>query len=158
MTLPSTGAITIAEVATELGLSQTGLSLNHSWVRSLAGAAATGGVDMNDLHGQNGFFTGAIGGTSFNNGAARGIINLAINFVRGTITSFLDVNGTIELSFSGAPNILGSAKIYVFDNTTGGNILLSQNSSTLWEAPASGISGTINIQSTTENYTFTLHT
>ena len=51
MTLPASGAITMAQIATELGISQTGLSLNDSRVRTLAGISS-GAISFNSLHGK----------------------------------------------------------------------------------------------------------
>lgn len=52
MTLPSSGAITMAQVATELGVSQTGINLNQSNVRTLAGKPS-GTISMSDLRGKS---------------------------------------------------------------------------------------------------------
>ena len=49
MTLPSSGTITMAMIATELGISPTGLSLNDSRVRILAGVPS-GAISM-AIHG-----------------------------------------------------------------------------------------------------------
>lgn len=46
-----TGTISMAQVASELGLSQTGINLNHSSVRRLAGKTS-GTISMNDLRGK----------------------------------------------------------------------------------------------------------
>jgi hypothetical protein len=51
MTLPASGAITIAQVAAELGISATGLNLNDSRVRTLAGVPS-GAISLNNLHGK----------------------------------------------------------------------------------------------------------
>ena len=51
MTLP-TGQITMAQVATELGISSTNLNLNDSRVRALAGKT-TGQIAMSDLRGKS---------------------------------------------------------------------------------------------------------
>lgn len=52
MTLPSTGPISMSQVATELGISATGLSLNDSRVRALAGKPS-GTISMSDLRGKS---------------------------------------------------------------------------------------------------------
>jgi hypothetical protein len=52
MTLPSSGPISMSQVAAELGISATGLSLNDSRVRALAGKPS-GAISMNDLHGKS---------------------------------------------------------------------------------------------------------
>lgn len=51
MTLPTSGAITMAQVATELGVSGTGLNLNSANVRTLAGVAS-GPIGFSDLYGK----------------------------------------------------------------------------------------------------------
>ena len=51
MTLPASGAISLSMIATELGLAATGLSLNDSRVRSLAGKP-TGAVSFSDFYGK----------------------------------------------------------------------------------------------------------
>lgn len=51
MTLPASGAITMNQVAVELGISATGISLNLASVRTLAGRAS-GAISMSDLRGK----------------------------------------------------------------------------------------------------------
>ena len=69
MTLPSSGAITMAQVATELGVSQTGINLNQSNVRTLAGRPS-GTISMSDLRGKaNGGASLLVG--SYNDGFAQ---------------------------------------------------------------------------------------
>lgn len=66
MTLPAyPNAISMSQVAAELGVSATGLSLNASNVRSLAGKAS-GAISFSDLHGKSAFvaLTGATVGPS----------------------------------------------------------------------------------------------
>lgn len=52
MTLPSTGPITMQQVANELGVSVVGLSLNAANVRALAGVAS-GPIGFSDLRGKS---------------------------------------------------------------------------------------------------------
>ena len=52
MALPSSGPITMAQVAAELGISASGLSLNDSRVRQLAGKPS-GAISMADLRGKS---------------------------------------------------------------------------------------------------------
>lgn len=54
MTLPASGAISMSQVATELGISATGLNLNDSRVRTLAGIPS-GSISLNALHGKSNF-------------------------------------------------------------------------------------------------------
>jgi hypothetical protein len=51
MALPSSGSITMEMIATELGISPTGLSLNDSRVRTLAGVPS-GAISMAILYGK----------------------------------------------------------------------------------------------------------
>ena len=64
MTLPNSGPITMAQVAAELGISASGLSLNDSRVRTLA-ARPTGAISFADLLGKSWFnpFTSVTGGS-----------------------------------------------------------------------------------------------
>jgi hypothetical protein len=52
VTLPTSGSISMSQVAAELGISATGLSLNDSRVRSLAGKPS-GAISMSDLRGKS---------------------------------------------------------------------------------------------------------
>jgi hypothetical protein len=58
VTLPVSGNISIGAVATELGLSAAGLSLNHPWVRALA-QVPSGGISMSALYGKTGNWSGS---------------------------------------------------------------------------------------------------
>lgn len=64
MTLPSSGPITMAQVAAELGISASGLSLDDSRVRTLA-ARPAGAISFADLLGKSWFnpFTSVTGGS-----------------------------------------------------------------------------------------------
>lgn len=52
MTLPASGAITMAQIAAELGISSTDINLNQSEVRALAGVPS-GAISMADLYGKS---------------------------------------------------------------------------------------------------------
>ena len=54
MTLPASGPITMQMVATELGIGATGLNLNDSRVRALAGRPS-GAISMADLRGKSNY-------------------------------------------------------------------------------------------------------
>lgn len=56
MALPSTGPITLQMIADELGISATGLTLNNSAVRALAGKPS-GPISMGDLRGKSASIT-----------------------------------------------------------------------------------------------------
>lgn len=54
MTLPSSGPISMAMIANELGISASALSLNDSRVRNLAGRPS-GPIGFSDLHGKSAY-------------------------------------------------------------------------------------------------------
>ncbi|HJQ13091.1 MAG TPA: hypothetical protein VJ840_18810 [Gemmatimonadaceae bacterium] len=142
MTLP-TGSIAMDQVAAELGISQTGLNLNHGWVRSLAGENS-GAVDMNSLRGQTAQPT-------FSGNPGSGpvlVLNMSVPFFRGT-TSSVGWNGVpgnpTVLSFSAAPNWTGNI---LFKNlTTGQSVVLNYQNSTTWQG-----SGNILRSNTTDSF------
>lgn len=89
MTLPTTGPISIAMVAAELGISSAGLSLGDARVRALAGKP-TGPISLGDLRGKSADGGGGGGGATFSLTAERGIAGGAIGYekdVYGSITS-----------------------------------------------------------------------
>lgn len=65
MTLQASGTITMAQIAAELGISATGLSLNDSRVRTLA-ARPSGSISMSDFYGKSSSFNFTV--TTSNNG------------------------------------------------------------------------------------------
>ena len=67
MALPGSGAISLSQVNTELGLASTSaISLNQSNVRNLAGAPS-GAISMSQLHGKSATFVASVaGGTNLN--------------------------------------------------------------------------------------------
>lgn len=71
MALP-TGTISMSQVAAELKISQTGINLNDSRVRALAGKPS-GTISMNDLRGKSNLITI--------------VLRLPANYFRGGITS-----------------------------------------------------------------------
>jgi hypothetical protein len=111
MTLPASGPISMSQVASELGLSASGINLNHAWVRQLAGANS-GAVSMNSLLEQTATFSGNYtpgqsgGNTFFTPGAP---------FFRGTISQVLQNvggGGTFNVSLtSSGVNWTGNIKL-----------------------------------------------
>ena len=96
MALPSSGSITMAMIATELGISPTGLSLNDSRVRTLAGVPS-GAISMAILYGkQNGptYQTIEIT-TGIDNGNNVGINTVATPYSSEVFGSF-QTNGTLS--------------------------------------------------------------
>lgn len=132
MTLPA-GTISMSQVAAELGISQNGLSLDHSWIRQLANAGASPAViSMNTLQGQtaqpnwNGTpSTGGIGTT----------MNVSVPFFRGTTATVGSDNQTpinnLFVTFSAAPNWTG--RILLKNNSTGATATLTKQDSLTWE-------------------------
>ena len=74
MTLPASGSISIAQVATELGIGATGLSLNDSRVRNLFGKAS-GIISMSDGRGKSNNYVGSfvVGNSGVNSGRIQSI-------------------------------------------------------------------------------------
>lgn len=60
MALPSSGTISMSQVAAELGVAATGLSLNDTRVRTLAGVPS-GAISMSNLHGKSSFVAPTMG-------------------------------------------------------------------------------------------------
>ncbi|KUY70805.1 hypothetical protein WS46_32025 [Burkholderia sp. RF4-BP95] len=123
----------MSQVATELGVSQSGINLNHSWVRALANVGASGTLNMNQLHGQTGTATGNATATSGGGG-----VNAPFSspWFSGQISLLGSTNGgppglTVAIQFSVAPNWNGN--ILLKNNTTGGSIVLPKFSSTTWQ-------------------------
>jgi hypothetical protein len=82
MTLPASGPISMAQIAAELGISASGLSLNAAGVRSLAGQPS-GSVSMSNLRGKSNLPPLTISATDVN--AIRGTNSTGV--VGGTSTA-----------------------------------------------------------------------
>lgn len=127
MTLPGSN-ISMSQVAGELGISASGLSLNHSWVRQLAGAGATGPVSFSGLLGQTAQPTWF--GTPSSDGTVMG---MSVPFFRGTAVSVnapVNVLNPISVGFSVAPSWSGN--IVLKNTTTNASVLLTKQNSTTW--------------------------
>lgn len=126
MTLPS-GTLSMSQVATELGISQNGLSLDHSWIRQLAGAGASPAtVSMSSLQGQT-------AQPNFNATASGSDVVFSVPFFRGTAAHLNDgpnPNSPLTLTFSAAPNWNGN--IQVINNSAGLSAVLTKQNSTTW--------------------------
>jgi hypothetical protein len=136
----------MSQVAAELGISQTGLNLNHGWVRALAGQNS-GTVSMNNLQGQT-----AQPNWNANPGSGPTFgFNFSVPFFRGT-TATAGQSGTnplpVSLTFSAAPNWSGN--ILIRNNSTGASQVLNQQNSTTWGSS----SGPLNLfrANTTDNF------
>jgi hypothetical protein len=121
MTLPSSGTITMAEVATELGLSDTGINLNHSWVRALANIGS-GAIALSSLYGKTGNFSGTLSIGQIVN-FVYGAYGLSIPFFGCTINEISQHNADIVITITGSPTYTGN--VIVTDNTTGKSSVLS---------------------------------
>lgn len=99
MALPSSGPITMAQVAAELGISASGLSLDDSRVRQLAGRPS-GSISMSDLLGKSSvwvatFIPARVGSGSWQNGYGEGSGVLSPNVFNGITIDYL-IQYTIE--------------------------------------------------------------
>ncbi|MBU9405956.1 hypothetical protein KTE46_09765 [Burkholderia multivorans] len=148
MTLP-TGQISMSQIAAELGISATGLNLNHGWVRALAGKPS-GTIGFSDLRGQSGRIDG-----SYPTQVAGGGKYIALNapFFGATVSrlSFAGPAGQTSYTLEVSAGCRWNGNVSVRNNTTGGVIVLPWNGS-LWSV-ASG-DGSLIRTSTTDSFTF----
>lgn len=124
MTLP-TGAIDMAQVANELGISAAGISLDHGWVRQLAGRNS-GPIDMASLRGKTGRFDGIrtiLGGPVY-------YIDINTAFFGGQFGQCTQNFTNLWIEFVSVPNWNGNLRIT--NNTTGGTAVLSKTGDTGW--------------------------
>jgi hypothetical protein len=135
MTLPASGPLSLTDVAAELGLSATGLSLGHQWVRQLAGQPYGSGtpVSYSGLRGQSAQFTGNVTFTmSSSNYGFVSSGSFACPFF-GASTASINNQGdfsgsTPELVFAQAPNWVGN--IILINNGVGQTTLTKVNATT----------------------------
>lgn len=109
MALPSSGTITMAMIATELGISPTGLSLNDSRVRTLAGVPS-GAISMSNLYGKSNVFSTIMTVGGENSGRYRGYSSSAsgsgyTNAAYGSMQSSASPYGTIAFLFWGTDGL-----------------------------------------------------
>lgn len=103
MTLQSSGAISLSQVNTELGLSSTAqISLNDSAVRGLAGVAS-GTISMSNLYGKTGGVTFSPAGST-NSGAPTSLSDAQYDISEIVITASADVTWNWTRSGSTAGN------------------------------------------------------
>ena len=92
MTLPASGPISMSQVAAELGISATGLSLNDSRVRALAGKPS-GAISFADLLGKS----------------AAGVVNpLPITVIYDEELSPTNASAQVGLSADGTISVVGN--------------------------------------------------
>lgn len=114
MTLP-TGALSMQQIATELGLSLP-LSLQHSWVRALAQVSGAS-CDFNSLRGKSGRFDGALAGS----GNAVQLNNYTI--FSGAMNDIFSQSGQTTLVFNTIPTWTGNFRIR--NNSTGQAVVVT---------------------------------
>lgn len=132
MTLPASGTISMSQVASELGLANAGINLNHVWVRALA-QKASGAISLGDLHGKTGRFDGNLAGIG--GGGSPQIVNFSGGtkiFGMGLVSALVDSSGNFNLNTDGAGNWTGNLKFV--NNTTGFSIVSSRFNVTNWTA------------------------
>lgn len=96
MTLPASGSLKMSQVATELGVSQTGLDLNAVSVRNLAGVGASGPISFSQLRGKS---------------AASSALNAAMNNASYTVEGMSGNTGataTININSNGTYTMVTS--------------------------------------------------
>ncbi|MDN7178574.1 hypothetical protein M0D69_11180 [Caballeronia sp. SEWSISQ10-4 2] len=132
MTLPSSGAISMSQIANEVGLSLP-VSINHPWLLLLAGKAGFP-VSFSDFYGRTGRFDANLLGQTFGNGdifVRLGNTPFFGGALFGMDAGFPD-SGHSQLLFSSAPNWPGN--LLFKNNTTGVGVVLSKSNSTTWLA------------------------
>lgn len=97
MALPSSGPITMAQVAAEIGISASGLSLDDSRVRTLAGRPS-GSISMSDLLGKAWAYANFLGIST-----------------SGRASAYYNIWGTIHLNIDGV-NFSTSAQLLSGNN------------------------------------------
>lgn len=133
MTLPATGPISMAQVATELGISQTGLSLNTTLVRQLAGVLS-GAISMENLLGKAASFTGNVATTQVQQFLIAGNPNAP--FFSGTLAQIgLRTNAGTQVQVETLPVSFWTSNIALINNTTGVSMTLPYLGSGVWGTP-----------------------
>lgn len=125
MTLPATGSLSMSQIASELGISAAGISLNHSWVRALAGVLS-GAISFANLRGKTGRFDGALAtigpglSVQFGNAPFFGVSLFELDVTLGSSPQVNLFLNTGTMTWSGA--------ITVVNNTTGVSARLTYSS------------------------------
>lgn len=93
MTLPSSGPITMAMIAAELNISASGLSLNDSRVRALAGKTS-GAISFADLRGKTSLIIRLVSSSPSANGPGGTTAVIIVEIGNGFTTSGAVVSGS----------------------------------------------------------------
>lgn len=99
MTTPASGAISINDLAVELGIANTGLSLNDSRVRTLVGLAS-GAIDLNTAHGKSD--RKIVAGSGSNPGYSNGYDGQARGSITNTVLNGATIDGIYTVLFGDA--------------------------------------------------------
>lgn len=145
MTLPASGAISMSQIANEVGLALP-ISINHPWLLQLIGKVGFP-ISFSDFYGKTGRYDGSLLCT----GSTPAIFPGNAPFFGGTISDVQGDATSIFLFFTGAPAWTGN--IRVKNNTTGISIVLAKNNSTTWSA-APGVSNLLRVGQT-DSFTIT---
>lgn len=137
MTLPASGPMTMGQIAFEVNVSSTGLSLNHSWVRTLAGLLS-GPIGFANLQGKTGRLDGNFATDS--NGADV-ILNNA-PFFGSQLNTLEQVQGAspkVTLFIGEGSGVIWTGAITVYNNSSGQSARLVYTSGSppgfsLWQA------------------------
>ncbi|HEF4777126.1 TPA: hypothetical protein SAP37_001033 [Burkholderia multivorans] len=135
MTLP-TGQISMSQIAAELGISATGLNLNHGWVRALAGKPS-GTIGFSDLRGKTGRFDGNLAPRNGGTNPPTEAVDVNAPFFGATIVTVASaIGGGCRLTFSGTPTWGGN--IRVTNNSLGQSAVFSPDSPNSWGTSTGG--------------------
>lgn len=137
----------MAQIAAELNISQTGLTLNHPWVRQLAGVGTTGPINMDELRGQTGQVSGSA--PTIEGGSLAFSVNFAgagLPFFRGNITHI--GQGTV-LNVSGNASITYTGNLRAVNNSSGVQYILAYAGGQSWQVTANNF-----LRSGTDTYSF----
>lgn len=145
MALPTSGQITMNQVATELGVANAGINLNQANVRQLAGRAS-GTIGLNHLHGKG---RATVSLASLSGSSSSSFRTATLTVSSGATTSGAWTSGGSSISVNRASNTT-----YHF-SATGGTV--SGNRSGTYRVTATpsggGIAATVNI-SVSLRYTY----
>lgn len=150
MTLPASGAISMSQIANEVGLALP-ISINHAWLLALIGKTGFP-ISFSNFYGKTGRFDG---GVTLNGNKVGGFGSPP--FFGGTLNSLNGIGGAASINTLSTPASIDSINLLLKNNTTGISGVLSPT----------GISGSWTNNSppanllranTTDSFTVTLST